>query len=144
MWLSSGQWDFSINNTWQLPEKLSFLKFIYFWPCRVFTAVRALLYSWCMGFSSQWLLLFQSTDFTAHGLNRRGLVAPWHVGSSWIRDRTHVSCTGRQILYQWATREAPEEFLKRQLWQLRIGTWRGCLPSTSSRIRSCAAAAADL
>ena len=25
-----------------------------------------------------------------------GLVASWHVGSSRIRDRTHVSCTGRQ------------------------------------------------
>ena len=27
------------------------------------------------------------------------LVAPQHVGSSQIRDRTHVSCIGRQILY---------------------------------------------
>ena len=26
------------------------------------------------------------------------LVAPWHVGSFWIRDGTHVSCMGRQIL----------------------------------------------
>ena len=24
-----------------------------------------------------------------------GQVALWHVGSSWTRDRTHVSCTGR-------------------------------------------------
>ena len=24
---------------------------------------------------------------------------PWHMGSSWIRDQTHVSRTGRQILY---------------------------------------------
>ena len=28
-----------------------------------------------------------------------GLAALWHVGSSWTRDRTHVSGTGRQILY---------------------------------------------
>ena len=28
-----------------------------------------------------------------------GLVASRHVGSSWTRDRTHVSCTGRRILY---------------------------------------------
>ena len=34
------------------------------------------------------------------------LVAPRHVGSSWIRDQTCVSCFGRQILYHWATREA--------------------------------------
>ena len=35
------------------------------------------------------------------------LVAPWHVGSSQIRDWTRVSCIGRQVLYHWATREAP-------------------------------------
>ena len=28
-----------------------------------------------------------------------GLVALWHVESSWIRDRTPVSCIGRWILY---------------------------------------------
>ena len=28
-----------------------------------------------------------------------GSVAPWHVGSSQIRDRTCVSCIGRRILY---------------------------------------------
>ena len=28
-----------------------------------------------------------------------GLAALWHVGSSQIRDRTHVPCTDRQILY---------------------------------------------
>ena len=36
------------------------------------------------------------------------LVAPRHVRSSQIRDRTCVSCIGRWILYHWATREAPE------------------------------------
>ena len=35
-----------------------------------------------------------------------GLVAPQHVGSSRIRDQTHVSCIGRWIHYHWATREA--------------------------------------
>ena len=34
-----------------------------------------------------------------------GLVALWHVESSWIRDRTHVPCTGRWILIHCATRE---------------------------------------
>ena len=28
-----------------------------------------------------------------------GLVAPQHVGSSWTRDRTHVSYVGRWILH---------------------------------------------
>ena len=32
--------------------------------------------------------------------------APGHVGSSQIKDQTHVSCTGRWILYHWATKEA--------------------------------------
>ena len=35
-----------------------------------------------------------------------GSVAPWLMGSSQIRDQTHVSCTGRRILYHGATREA--------------------------------------
>ena len=33
------------------------------------------------------------------GLQSTGSVAPWHMGSSQTRDRTHVSCMGRQILY---------------------------------------------
>ena len=37
----------------------------------------------------------------------RGLAATWHLWSSWIKDGTHVSCTGRGILHHWATREAP-------------------------------------
>ena len=38
----------------------------------------------------------------------RGLVAPWHVGSSQTRARTRVPCIGRQILNHCATREARE------------------------------------
>ena len=33
-------------------------------------------------------------------------VVPRHVGSSWIRDQTPVSCIGRWTLYHWATRKA--------------------------------------
>ena len=33
----------------------------------------------------------------AQWLQLTSLVAPWHVGSSQNRDRTHVSCTGRRI-----------------------------------------------
>ena len=36
-----------------------------------------------------------------------GLIAPWHVRSSRIRDWIHVSFIGRWSLYHWATREAP-------------------------------------
>ena len=43
-----------------------------------------------------------------------GLVALWHVGSSWPKDLTCASCIGRRILDCWATREALEgEFLTR-------------------------------
>ena len=34
------------------------------------------------------------------------LVAPRHVGSSWIRNPTHISCMCRRILYFWVTEEA--------------------------------------
>ena len=59
-------------------------------------------------------LLLQSTGFRVQRLQQlqltgsrawaqelwhAGLVALWHVGSSWIRDRTCVSCIGRWILY---------------------------------------------
>ena len=54
-----------------------------------------------MGFSLWWPLLLWSI----------GLVALWPVGSSQIRHRTHISCIGRQILYHWVTREAPNLFL---------------------------------
>ena len=49
------------------------------------------------------------------GLNSCDLVAPWNVGSSQIRDQICISHIGRQILYHWATREAPNVcWLKQQ------------------------------
>ena len=33
------------------------------------------------------------------------LVALQHMGSSWTRDQTHVSCIGRRILSHWTTGE---------------------------------------
>ena len=49
------------------------------------------------------------------------------MGSSWTRDRTHVPCTGRQILNHWTTRKNPPifpEILEREVkWVLgRITT----------------------
>jgi len=43
---------------------------------------------------------------TASVVSVMGLVALQHMGSSWSRDQTCVSCTGGQILIHWATREA--------------------------------------
>ena len=42
----------------------------------------------------------------AQSLDHTGAtVAPWHLVSSWTRNGTCVSSTGRWILYHWATRE---------------------------------------
>ena len=39
------------------------------------------------------------------------------MASSWIRDQTHVSCTGRWILHHWATREAQADLCLREDFQ---------------------------
>ena len=74
--------------------------------------------SWCLDFSLERLPLCstcgtRAQDFwleglRVHGLQElwpTGLVAPRHVESSWTRDRSHVPCTGRQILIYCPTRE---------------------------------------
>ena len=66
---------------------------------------------WCAGFSScgtqaQQLWLADSRA-QAQQLQRTGLVAPRHVGSSRTRARTRVPCIGRRILNHCTTREAP-------------------------------------
>ena len=105
---------------------LIFKKFIYFWLCWVFVAVRGLSLvvasggyslSRYAGFSLWWLLLLQSTGsrrtgFSSCGTRAQqlwlaGLVAPRHVGSSQTRTRTCVLCTGRRILNHCTTRETP-------------------------------------
>ena len=55
--------------------------------------------------------IFWAPERKAQKLWYAGLVAPWHVGSSQIRDRTLVSCIGRQILQHWATRQAQNLYL---------------------------------
>ena len=52
----------------------------------------------------------------AHQLWCRGLVAPWHVESSWTRARTHVPWIGRRILNHCTTREVLLVFLKNEFW----------------------------
>ena len=47
----------------------------------------------------------------AQQLWQMALVLWRHLGSFWPRGWTHVSCTGRQILYHWATREAWNDFI---------------------------------
>ena len=65
----------------------------------------------CMGFCScsTWAqyLWFLNSRAQAQESWRITLAALSHVASSRIRDRTHVSYIGTQMLYHWATREAP-------------------------------------
>ena len=55
----------------------------------------------CTGFSScvGSVVVAPGLQSTGSAVVARGLVAPQHVGSSQIRDRTWVSCIGRKILY---------------------------------------------
>ena len=48
----------------------------------------------------------------AKELRCTGWVALQHVGSSWTRDWTCVSCIGRQILNHWATRKALNAYMQ--------------------------------
>ena len=45
-------------------------------------------------------------------LGHTGLFAPQHVGSSQVKDWTHVTWAGRQILYHWTTRDTLFCFLR--------------------------------
>ena len=79
------------------------LLFTYSWLCWDFIVVlRLSLVVASQGFSLQW-----GSEAQAQWLRCTGLVALWHVESSWTRDPTHVPCIGRQILNPWATREVP-------------------------------------
>jgi len=58
--------------------------------------------------------------FSVHGILQARIlewvVMPSSRGSSWPKDRTWVSCIGRQILYRWAT---PKAIWSINLWQKR-------------------------
>ena len=84
--------------------------FIALWGLSLVVAIRGYSSLWCMGFSLQWLLLLGSMSSRAHWLQllwHMGLVALRHMGSSWTRDRTCGSHTGRWTPIHWATREVP-------------------------------------
>ena len=49
-------------------------------------------------------------------------------GSSWARNWTHISCTNRQILHHWATREVPiTDFLRHCLKGIKLLGLENCL-----------------
>ena len=66
----------------------------------------------CSGFLLLWLRSLQSSGSRVYRLQQMrhagSVVVPHrHVGYSWTRDWTRVSCIDRWILNHWATREAP-------------------------------------
>ena len=81
--------------------------------CSLFAVLRLLIEVASLVAKHQALGLVGFTSCSFQGLEHRlsklwcvCWVSPWHVGSSQIRDRTHVSCIVRCIQYHWATREA--------------------------------------
>ena len=112
----------------------------------------------CLDFLLQWLLLLQSTGYRArrlHSPGSSGVAVPpsrvqarelWctgsaalqHVGSSRTRNRTCVSCIGRQTLHHWATREVPScAFINLFCYLGRCGSRKNKAAEENSR-SSCA------
>ena len=56
-----------------------------------------------------------------------GLVAPWHVESSWTRDWTCVPWISRWILNYWTTREVPRMFRLSVLFDVNSCTYNKIL-----------------
>ena len=84
-WVFVGSWAFrSLCGERELPSGWRCVAS----HCRGFSCCRARAPG-CVGFSSG--------TTQAQELCHTGLVAPRRVGSSWTRDQTHVSCTGRRI-----------------------------------------------
>ncbi|KAJ8796035.1 hypothetical protein J1605_002797 [Eschrichtius robustus] len=101
VWLGSKDEALASPAEWGSPPPSPSLAFTI---CRVRATLLDSMASRCVGFSS--------CDTLAQYLWLTGLVAPWHVGSSQTRARTHVPCIGRQTLNHHATREVPyQEFI---------------------------------
>ena len=73
------------------------------WGGQVLLSSCSMLASRCIGFSCGTRAL---GCVLAQQLWHTDSTAPRHTGSSWTRNRTHVSCIGRQVLYHRTTREA--------------------------------------
>ena len=97
--------------------------YLFIWLSRAFVAalrfslvVASRGYSslWCTGFSSWWLLLFQSMGFRYTGsiVVAHGVVALRHVESSQTGDWAPVPCIGRWILTHCTTREVLSKLLR--------------------------------
>ena len=108
------------------------------------SGVQASVAAYRLGSCGSWALRTQTQL-----LRCMDLVAPWHMGSSWIRGGTRVFRIGRWTLYHWGSREVQEaNFLKKHLflvfctgsylWHagssslIRDWTWTPCMGSRES------------
>ena len=58
----------------------------------------------CLTFGTPWTIAHQtSVCEILQARIQEWIAMPFSRGSSRPRDRTHVSCVGRQVLYPWAT-----------------------------------------
>ena len=79
-----------------------------------------------------------SPGFSVHGI-LQARILEWVAisssgGSSWPRDRTHVSYIARWILYHWATRWWFQSWsVRAHLEQKRLGNTEGCSPQPLQR-----------
>ena len=71
--------------------------------------------------------------FSVHGIPQAIIVEwvamPFSRGSSWPRDQTSIFCTGRQILYHWASWEAQgrQGWISKAFSNSEMTVWKGYL-----------------
>ena len=136
-------WGAPCNGRWALSVSLTFvlagLRWSSYWwylgclghllTCQFCQGVSFIPIFWCL-VAKSCLTLWDPMDYSPLGSSVHGIpqarMLGWVVisssrGSSWPRDRTHVSCIGRWILYHWATREALFPFYRWGKWG--SGSW---------------------
>ena len=91
-------------------------------------------FSWCrVGLQACMLqqLWLMGSRVQAQQLWHTGLLAPWHVGSSRTRDRTHAPCIGRWILNHCTTRKVPElQFYEKSYGDVMVIQYYECIYTT--------------
>ena len=68
-------------------------------------------------FATSWTVTHQAPLRNFSSMNTGMGCRSLYQGSSRPKDKTHVSCIGRQALYHWATREAPGFLSLRIIWR---------------------------
>ena len=73
------------------------------------------VFAWVCVCAQSCTAICSAMNYSLPGSSVHGIFQAWMLawatisssrGSSWLRDQTSVSCTGRRVLYHWATRAA--------------------------------------